>query len=129
MPPPQFNKRVSGLRWYSLTYQSNEILNNAVHGKIKRIIAGYLVGNFNIVEIHSYIHGNIIFGITTNRPIALFDEIIECIIEPLVDMPPPLLFSLVLVAKNDDAHINYMYVYGSDAMDMHFLDSISDFYP
>lgn len=129
MPAPQFNKVGHPNRWYSLTYQSNNLLNVIEHNKVKRILAGYLVGNFNVIEIHSYIHGNIIFAVRTNRPIGIFDEIINKIRGTLSNHAPPLLFSLVLVARTNETQINYMYVYGSDVMDTNFLTSIDDFYP
>lgn len=129
MPAPQFNKAIHPHRWYSLTYQSNAIINEGMHHQVKRFIAEILIGNFAIEDIHSYIHGNIIFAINTQIPVQELDAIITGIRVPFVNNAPPLLFSLVLVAKNTDTGINYMYVYGSDVMDEHFRNSINDIFP
>ncbi len=129
MPAPQLNKPVSPYRWYSLTYQSNGVVNDAMHNQAKRAIAEILIHGFEIVDIHSYIHGNIFFAVNTNAPVRKFNEIITALRAPLVARAPSLLFSLVLVAKTFETNINYLYVYGSDTMDQHFKDSIIDIFP
>jgi hypothetical protein len=71
MASPQFNKEKSPYRWYSLTYQSSNELNNATHQEIKKMIAEVLLTSFEIENIHSYIHGTIIFSMNTNQAMSM----------------------------------------------------------
>ncbi len=107
-------------------YQSNETLNEELHHQAKRAIAEVLV-EFPIHEMHSYIHGNIIFSIGTNNPVSSFDDIVEALEIPLAINTPPLHFSLTLVSRTSKNQ-NIMYIDGLDDLDTHFLDSISDIF-
>ncbi|HET8964252.1 MAG TPA: hypothetical protein VFM99_10155 [Chitinophagales bacterium] len=128
MSAPQFNKEVSPNRWYLLTYQSNEILNEKTHHQVKKDIAKVLVDKFPIKDLHSYIHGNIAFSINTLAPISILDKLINQIKEPLATYSPPLLFSINLISKNDD-NKQFLYIYGDDTMDKNFKELIKEFFP
>lgn len=129
MPVSQFNKKVSSNRWYLLTYQSNKILNDELHNQVKTFIAELLVDKFPIVDLHSYIHGNILFSINTNKPLNTFDEVVNTIKVPLTTYTYPLLFSLVIAPKTSTGDVNFMYISGSDEMDTNFRTSVQDFFP
>ncbi len=128
MPSPQFNKKITTNRWYTLTYQSTRALNDAEHHQVKRKIAEILVNNFTIQEIHSYVHSNIVFAINTNVESQVFDEIVQNLNAPLINYVPRLHFNIALVAKND-SNVNFMYIDGIDSMNSNFLASISDIFP
>jgi hypothetical protein len=128
MPSPQFNKEKSQNRWYTITYQSNGLLTEELHHQVKSKIAKILVDAFPIVEIHSYIHGSVVFSLNTNSPLLKFDEIVVALTVPLAKHSPKLHFELALVARLDNG-INYMYIDGIDSMDVNFLESIKDFWP
>ncbi|HWY36685.1 MAG TPA: hypothetical protein VNX68_18720 [Nitrosopumilaceae archaeon] len=128
MSAPQINIEILSHKWYSLTYQSNEIINEKMHHQVKKFIAELLISNFTIKDIRSYIHGNIIFAIDTNNPVNIFRNIIEAIRSPLVNNAPPLLFSINLIAQKTDNEV-YLYIYGSDDMNAHFRTSILSVFP
>lgn len=128
MASPQFNKKVSTTRWYSLTYQSNATLTADLHNQVKPVIAKLLVDAFTIGEIHSYIHGSIVFSINTTTPFSKFDEIVTVLAIPLAGRSPRLHFELTLVAKNQN-NVHYMYIDGIDSMDTNFQNSIVGFWP
>ncbi|MDP1746047.1 MAG: hypothetical protein Q8L90_10745 [Bacteroidota bacterium] len=130
MASPQFNKNATSDFWYSLTYQSNDLLNKETHYRIKPMIAEILVTKIKIKNIHSYIHGSIVFSLDTPSPLSKFDEIITELKTPLFDYSPKLLFSLVFVGRDTSTPSKkYMYIDGSDELDKHFQGLISSFYP
>ena len=97
--PEQFNKKISPLHWYSITYQSNDILNESLtrehHMLIKPLIAKILFDKIHAANFHSYIHGTIIFTVKEN-PLQHFDTAVNELLKPLTEYSPKLLFSLVL---------------------------------
>lgn len=132
MASPQLNNSPLNFWWYSLTYQSNELINDELHNKTKVEITKIIVDGFNINEIHSFIHGHIVFGINTIKPTTILSEIVKALNEPLARYSPPLLFSINLMAKSNPTSgkgIVHAYVNGSDDMENHFKESIKEFFP
>jgi hypothetical protein len=130
MPAPQFNKEATNSYWYSITYQSNNELNHALHVSAKQAIAKLLVDNFaQLHELHSYMHSSLKCSLNTNNPLANFDRMVQILNAPLAAHNPPLLFSIELVARSNNPNTNYMYIHGSDEMHANFLKSIEGFYP
>lgn len=123
---PQFDKLPGTPSWFSLTYQSNNELNKKFKREFKPsakvAIAKILNDNFSI-EIHSYLHCNIIFSINTNNPFTEFDKIFSILLK---SMDNRLLFNLSLVSKNSSSHPeNIMYINGSDNIENNFRRAIA----
>ncbi|MBX2950049.1 MAG: hypothetical protein KF704_12285, partial [Crocinitomicaceae bacterium] len=104
----KFNCEVSKLAWFNLTYQSNDLLNDALdekkHMTIKVFIAEKLVELFQthwqpIERIESHVHGNIIFAISGPIPSNpdLFNEVVNLLRQEFIPYTPNLLFNLSIV--------------------------------
>ncbi len=130
--PVKFDKLQSPLSWYSLTYQSNDILNvrltHEQHCLIKPMITKILFEEIGASDFQSHIHGTIIFSVT-NAPLEKFDLIVAELTRPILTNAPPLLFSLCLIAHGNDPVLQYMHINGSDTLNAHYLNLIRDFYP
>lgn len=127
---PQFNKRQTLHRWYNMSYQSNNVINDDLHGKVKQFIAKIMKDNFAIREMHSYIHGEIIFRIETTDPVNTLDQIVQKIEKPFAEYKPNrLLYSITLAASTaDTTPMHIMYIEGDSGMNQKFLESIKDFH-
>jgi Cdc6-like AAA superfamily ATPase len=127
---PQFNKKETPNRWYNMSYQSNNVINDDLHNKAKQFIAKIIKDNFTVPEMHSYIHGEIIFRIDTETPIATLDEMVKKIEKPFAEYKPDrLLYSITLASTTaGDSPVQIMYVEGDSGMDQRFLESIKDFH-
>jgi len=122
---PQFDKDKSNHVWFTLTYQSNDALNDAAHASIKILIAEKLYNKFNIVDMHSYIHGNVIFSINPNFTETIFDSIVTELNKSLVTYTPKLLFNLSIVGIDGlNPWVNFMYINGSDTLNKNFHKSL-----
>lgn len=125
--------------WFNLTYQSNDILNDALtetlHTEIKVLIAENLfevckIKGGKIVKMESHVHGNLIFEVQPNRFITvgtLLDVFVSVLKLKLIPHTPKLLFnvSIVGVNKTDAPRTNFMYVEGSETMNDNFQEKIS----
>lgn len=125
----QFNKKKSVHLWWNLVYQSNVELNEEIHNKAKILIAEIILTRckLKVVEIHSYIHGNLIFSTSVDpRHIdTYFNKVVEELTEPLAKHTPKLLFNISLVGVDTSyPRTTYMYIEGDDNMDENFLKSI-----
>ena len=130
MATPQFNKKTSTYSWFSLTFQSNDLLNVIFHNSAKVEVAKLLTSKFTIAEIHSYVHCNIIFAIDTKVSITIFDKICLVLEEFMPRQPQELLFNLVLIAKDKSTPPKQiMYISGSEEANKHFKEAIKPFYP
>lgn len=132
----KFNCEVSNSIWFNLTYQSNDILNKALNEKMHTEIKVLIAENiFNfckkktpIKQMDSHVHGNIIFSIDEkkiNDIKILFNDIVSVLREPLVNYSPKLLFNLSIVCiTRNDPWINYMYIEGSETINLGFQQQI-----
>lgn len=122
---PQFNKDRENHIWFTLTYQSNDMLNDALHTSIKVLIVGKLYKKFKVVDMNSYIHGNVIFCINPPFTDKIFDDMVAELNESLVNYTPKLLFNLSVVGVDiQNPRTNYMYIAGSDTLNENFHKSI-----
>lgn len=130
MPAPQFNKKVTTQRWYSLTFQSNVYLNDELQHTAKVEIAKVLKEKFpNIHEMYSYVHCNLVFSMPTNNPVETLNEIIKLLQIPLISKKiPQLLWNVNLVAALTSANENYMYINGDDGQNANFENAIVTFH-
>lgn len=126
----QLNFPVSNNFFISITYQSNDYLNEELDNKTKQEIAKTLVDNFAIQNIHSYVHGQIIVEVSNYNVISVYKNMIKALAVPMASEAPSLLYSVILAPKsNDNSQKNLIYVDGDADMNNNFLDSISEFYP
>ena len=128
MSSPQFDRKSSTIRWYSLTYQSNDILDKKVYQSSAIEIAKNLTDKFQIKEIHNYLHGNLIFAAYDNFfPDTEFDHFWIELTGVLPKHIPKLFFNLCLVSKSASIPNKcFMYLDGSDELDISFLEAIHD---
>ncbi|MDP1879968.1 MAG: hypothetical protein Q8K60_03395 [Parachlamydiaceae bacterium] len=129
MTLPQFDRENSIYDWFSLTYQSNNDLNDALKNQAKHEIVERILQTTPVVEICSYIHCHIVFAVKTENSVILLDDLILALRRPLVHFKPDLLFSLNLIAKSQPPSSIWLYIYGDSSMNDKFLASISDIYP
>lgn len=133
MPKPQFTEKTkTNYRWLSIVYQSNDVLNKENHGPVKTTIVEHLMKStiLDIKEIHSYIHGQIIIGVTPDTVIKSFNEAKAILQKKLVSHAPPLMFSLeIIAASNDVPPFSWMYIEGDDDLNENFHNSIKHIFP
>ncbi|HEY9083718.1 MAG: hypothetical protein COA31_006480 [Flavobacteriales bacterium] len=126
----QLNFPVSDNRFITITYQSNDYLNEELDNKTKQEIAKILVEKLDIKKIHSYIHGQIIIEVNNTNIITTLKDVISELAEPLASKTPPLLYSVMMVPfTKDTPPKNLIYVDGNADMNNNFLASIDEFYP
>ena len=118
----------TNLWWFSLTLESNGEVNKKLEENAKIAITRILVDidGFNIVELYSFVHCNIIFGVNTSNPHVVFKKIHETLSKPIVENTPSILINLTLAARSDNEI--YLHINGSKKMNENFLNSISDFF-
>jgi len=129
----QLNFPVSDNRFITITYQSNDYLNQEIDNRVKQEIAKTLVDNFDIQNIHSYVHGQIIVEVSNYNIISVCKDIVKELAVPMASEAPSLLYSVELASfirkKTPPPYENLLYVEGSDEMNKNFLESIKEFYP
>lgn len=136
----KFNCEESKLMWFNLTYQSNDLLNDALdekkHMTIKVFIAEKLVKLFQtnwepIERIESHVHGNIIFAIQGTITLIRFNEVVNLLRQEFIPYTPNLLFNLSIVgiSKINNNWKSFMYIEGSETLNENFKNDISSFFP
>lgn len=132
---PQINYPKTNNRFITVTYQSNNYLNEELDNKVKQVIAKTIFDSVKVLNFHSYVHGQIIVEISKENVVTDLKKIVNALAEPMTThaLPPnkTLLYSVDLtsVLKGDDPVENLIFVCGDDEMNTSFLDSIKKFYP
>ena len=127
MGTTQFNKEKSDHIWFSLTYQSNNLLNEETHNTIKALIGEELLKTELVKDIHSYIHGNIVFAVNSANAETTFDTLVGILEKPMASQSPRLLFNLSIVGistTQNGVWKCFMHIEGKDDLDTNFRQSI-----
>lgn len=131
MPQIHFPKTKN--RYVTVTYQSNNYLNEEVDNKVKKVIAKSLFDAVKILMFHSYVHGQIIVEVSDSSPIEDLKKIIAALEKPMASQTPALLYTadLTSFSNNNTPELptQWISVHGDSDMNTKFLKSIEDFYP
>lgn len=118
-------------RFITVTYQSNNYLNEELDNKVKQNIASVIVEVVDVKNIHSYVHGQIIVEVSNVNPIVSLKKIIRALSIPMSSLTPALLYSVDITSTVGEAPnlVSNLYVNGDSEMNTNFLESIKEFYP
>lgn len=131
----QLNFPKSNNRFITISYQSNNYLNEKLDGQAKQMIAKTLVENIpNINKIHSYVHGQIIIEISTSSKLlatTTLKNVVKALEKPMAANTPALHYSVDLASKTGEKppYENWIHVDGDVEMNKNFLKSIESFWP
>ena len=92
------------------------------------MISKYLVDEFKLREIHSYLDSNLVFSIDTSNAALTFMGIKKILNKQLVIESQRLQYSLNLIAKNN-YNEHYVFFTGTNDADLKFQKLIADFFP